>query len=244
MSTQQVAALVLGALAALVLGGIVYSLVAWSRRRRGMRAAAAAAGFSMEDDPEAVVGAGASAFREFRAASLDAAGKGRFENVLRRPRGAGTLFVFDYAAGSAAGDALLPQGTYAWLTGTDFPTFRITPRPALATWKVPGVEEDTLQPVDLDRSTPAAAAFAALYELEAEAVEAARRFLSRDKLEFLAEARPPWLVETGRNGMVLAQRPGSRAVRRFHELPPDELPAFAEAVERAYTVLASTSGGP
>lgn len=239
----------LGALALLVLGGMAYSILSWSRRRNAVRAAAATAGFSVVEDPKTLITTGVTAFREFRAAVPGKPGAGRFENVLRRNvrrrRGDATMLVFDYAAGSSAGDALLPQGTYVcFLTpGQAWPTVRITPRPAprpTAARKLPGQAQPRLEAVDLGGSEPAEAAFAALYEVEGESPEAVREFLSRGKIELFRQASPPWLVEVGPEGMVLARRPGSGALRRFHRLPPEDLPTFAEAAERAYEVLAET----
>lgn len=247
---ELVAAVVLGLFGLLVVGGILFSIQVWARRRRALRQAAEAAGFSPVDDPQRLLSAG---FREFRAATSEAPGMGRFENVLRRrsrvsrdPGDTSETFLCDYSEGSSAGTALLPHGTYAcFLDSTrPWPTIRFTPRPAPRLPlqnKIPGQTRPVLERIEVAGSDPAAdpslQRFARLYAVEGESRQAVEEFLTPAKIEALVEADPPWLVETGAGGVLLARRPGGRSGRKFHRLAPEELPEYAEAATRMFQVL-------
>lgn len=252
MSTQEIlAAAMLGVLALLILGAMAYSVLTWARRRSAMRSAAAAAGFSMIEGPSSLANSAVTGFREFRAASPGEPGKGRFDNILLRRVGGITLYVFDYAAGSSAGGVLLPQGTYACFLipwGVCFPAIRITPRPTPLSRVVrnvlkqlhPSLEATDIAGAGLAGTDSVLEAFTMTYVVESDSGdEVVSAFLSPEKIAFLAQARPPWFVEIGREGMVLARRPGGTP--RFHSLAPEELRVFAEATLQAFEVLAPTN---
>jgi hypothetical protein len=233
---EQLAAFVLGAFALLVVGAMAWSLLSWRRRRAGFEEAADALGFSPAD-PGVLLRGDVRRLTELRPALPGGGGRGRFDNLVHRQEGPVRIFLFDFALGSTAGDALLPQGTFVCFVeaGNELPAVRIVPRPAPEAPRGlrdrAGSELSRLELVD-----PAPPAFTRRYVVEGHGEEA-RSFLTAARLDALAGAEPPWLVEAVGDCLLLARRPGLAGLRRFDHPAPSDLGALLEEARRLYPVL-------